>query len=82
LRNLPVYGSKKKIRNNKTLPSIKCSCGFEILLVHNVKVLSEAIESHVENHKQKVKNPKDSETEAERIRVYLVTQAIEKASKS
>jgi hypothetical protein len=45
-------------------------------------VLSEAIESHVENHKQKVKNHKDSETEAERIRVYLVTQAIEKASKS
>jgi len=29
-------------------------------------VFSEAIESHVENHKQKVKNPKDFEAEAER----------------
>ena len=64
--------AKEKNPQQQTLPSIKCSCRFEILLVHNVKVLSEAIESHVENHKQKVKNPKDSEAEAERIRVYLM----------
>jgi len=50
--------SKEKTNDKSALPSIKCSCGAEILLVHNVKLLSEAIEAHVEEHKQKVKEPK------------------------
>jgi hypothetical protein len=73
--------SKKKIGAGEHVPTIKCSCGFEILLVHSARVLSEAIESHVEDHKQKVKDPEVSEAEAERIRVDLITQAFEEACK-
>ena len=73
---------KKKIGNDKGLPVIKCSvCGEEILIVPNVKLMSAAIEAHVETHKQKMKDLKAWETEAERIRDDLITQVLEKASK-
>ena len=49
------------------------------MLVPNVKLMSEIIEAHVEKHKQKIKDPKAAE--AEHIRVDLVTQVLEKASK-
>ena len=44
--------------------------------------MSEAIEAHVETHKQKVKDPKEAEAEAERIRDDLIAQVLEKASKN
>ncbi|GEM_PF-5344898 len=55
---MPARGSKKKINITEDAPSIKCSCGFEILLVHNAHVVNAAIERHIESHMQKVKNPK------------------------
>ena len=60
---------------------IKCSCGVEILLVPNVKVMSNAIEAHVAKHTQKAKDPKTAEAEAEHIRDHLITQVLDKASK-
>ena len=78
---MSACNSKKKIGAGEHMATIKCSCGFEILLVHSALALSEAIESHVEDHKQKVKDPDVSEAEAERIRVDLITQAFEEASK-
>ena len=77
---MPAHDSKKKINVTEDVPSIKCSCGFEILLVHNVHVVNAAIERHIEIHMQKMENP-DSEAEAERLRVYLITQAFAEASK-
>jgi len=60
---------------------IKCSsCGAEILLVPNVKLIGEAIETHVEEHKLKVKNPAEADSEAELIRDDLITQVLKKAS--
>jgi hypothetical protein len=74
---------KKKVGADNGLPVIKCSvCGKEILLVPNVKLMSEAIEAHVETHRQKMKDPKAAETELERIRDNLIAQVLEKASKS
>jgi hypothetical protein len=52
----------------------------KIMLVSNAKLMSEAIESHVVTHKQKVKDPK--EAEAERARDYLIIQVLDKASKA
>jgi hypothetical protein len=60
---------------------IKCICGFELLLVPDVKKMSDAIEAHLEEHKQKIRNSKASEAETERIRDYLITQVFEEASK-
>lgn len=47
-----------------------------------VKLMSEAIEAHVPKHKQKVKDPKAAEAEAERISDDLITQVLDKASKA
>lgn len=83
LKMLSVHGFKKKIGGEKGLPKIKCaSCGAEIMLVPNVKLMSEVIEAHVEKHKQKIKDTKAAEAEAERIRDDLITQVLKKASKA
>jgi hypothetical protein len=85
MKQLPVGVSKKKSsekkRLKKRLPMIKCSCGEEILLVPNVKLMSKAIETHAAKHHQKVKEPKEAEAEAERIREHLIIQVLTKASK-
>ena len=75
--------NKKKVGDEKGLPVITCSvCGKEILLVPNVKLMSEAIDAHVENHRQKMKDAKADEKDLERIRDDLIAQVLEKASKS
>ncbi len=60
---------------------IRCVCGFEIMLIPDAKVMSDAIEAHMEEHKQKVADPKASQAEAERIGNYLISQVFEEASK-
>ena len=82
VRRLSVHIPKKKIGGKSGMSAIKCLCGGVILLVPNVKAMSEAIESHVAKHRQKVKDPKEAEAEAERIRDDLITKILEKASKS
>lgn len=82
VRHLSVRIPKKKIGDTSELSAIKCFCGAAILLVPNVKVMSEAIESHVAKHLQKVKDSKEAQVEAERIRDDLITKILEKASKS
>ena len=82
LRKLPAFESKKKIMTQKGLPVIKCSCGYEILLVPDIKVMSKAIEAHAKEHKQKVKDSKAAKAEAERIIDYLIEQVFDKASET
>ena len=77
-----VHVSKKKPNDNVGLSAIKCSCGAKILLVPNVKLMSEAIEAHVEEHKQKIKDPKEAEVEAENIRTDLIIKVLNKASEA
>ncbi len=64
-----------------SLPIIKCSCGSKILLVPSVKAMSQAIEAHVEEHKQKIENPAGSEEELERVRSELIEQVFNLASR-
>jgi hypothetical protein len=80
VKNLPTRIASKKSSSANKLPSIKCSsCGAEIVLVQNVKLVSEAVEAHVESHRSKIKNPIRSEAEAERIRDDLITQVFKTA---
>jgi hypothetical protein len=65
--------------SNLSLPMIKCCCGAEILLVPNVKLMSEAIEAHVEEHMKKAKSQKEAEAEAKRIGDFLLVQVLSKA---
>jgi hypothetical protein len=83
LTQLSVHGSKKKIGDGKGLPMIKCSaCGEKIMLVPNVKLMSQAIEVHVEKHKQKVKDPKAAQEIADFVSDDLITQVLKKASRT
>ena len=79
---MPGRIGKREVGNDKGLPVIKCSvCGEEIMIFPNVKLMSTAIEAHVEAHKQKVKDRKAAETEAEIVRDDLIAQVLERASK-
>jgi hypothetical protein len=79
---VPGRIGKREVGNDKGLPVIKCSvCGEEIMIFPNVKLMSAAIEAHVEAHKQKVKDRKAAEAEAELIRDDLIAQVLERASK-
>ena len=81
---MPSHIAKKKIGGDKGLPVIRCSCGDEIMLVPNVKLMGEAIEAHVVKHLQKVKNPKEAKAKAkaECIRDDLIKQVLDLASKA
>ncbi len=81
VRLVPII-RKKKIADNKGFPTIKCpSCGKEIVLIPNVKLMSETIEDHAEIHKEQVKGRKAREEEAECIKNDLIRQVLEKAAK-
>lgn len=80
---MSVHGSKKKIGGGKGLPMIKCSgCGEKIMLIPNVKLMSEAIEVHVEKHKQKVKDPKAAQEIVDCVSDDLIKQVLKKASRT
>lgn len=70
--------SKKRQYLHKTktkIPVIKCSCGTVILVVPDIKKMSDAIEKHVEEHVQKGKHSKNDAT-AEQIRENLIAQTL------
>ena len=73
---------KKKASKKAGLATIECSCRTVIMLVPNVKIMSAAIEAHVEEHIKRIKDRKEADAEAERVRDNLLTQILEKASKT
>ena len=80
---MPSHIAKKKINVYNGLPTIKCSfCGQEILLVPNVKLMSEAIEAHAIEHARKICEPKEAEAEAGRVLDSLIAKVLERASKT
>jgi hypothetical protein len=75
--------NRKKKAGEGGLPLIECFCGAKILLVPNVKRMSEAIELHVQEHIKKAKgSQKDVEAEAERVRDDLIVKVLSKASET
>jgi hypothetical protein len=76
---LPNAASRKKKISHTGIPLIKCSCGAEILLVPNVKLMSGAIEAHAQEHTKKIKGAKNAEAEAERVREELIAKVLNKA---
>ncbi len=79
---MSINESKKVVGSKAGLTTIRCSCGFEILLVPDVKVMSEAIEAHAEKHQKKAKDVKASKADAELITDHLIAQVFKKASKA
>ena len=80
---MPVRNSEKKINESPSLPIIRCSfCGQKILLVPNVKLMSEALEAHAIEHAKKIRDPKEAETEAGRILDSLIVKVLKRASRT
>lgn len=75
---MPPVSNKEKI-SEATLPVITCFCGTKILLLPDVKLMSKAIETHVEEHTKKIKDAKKAEEEAERVRDDLIAKVLQKA---
>ncbi len=71
--------SKKEKLSETALPVIRCFCGAKILLLPDVKLMSKAIEAHVEEHTKNIKETKKAEEEAERVRDDLITKVFDKA---
>jgi hypothetical protein len=76
---MPSPVAKKKKGEKKKLPTVKCLCGVEILLVPDVKIMSKALEAHVEEHKRRIKNAKEAEVEAQCIMDDLIEKVLSKA---
>ncbi len=81
-RSLPTIPKSEKKTDDDCLSSIKCLCGEIILVVPNVKLMSKAIETHVEKHMREVADPKEAEAISEHIRDDLIIQVLEKASQN
>ncbi len=75
---LPSRVSKKKT-TTANLPTIRCECGAEILLVPDVKLMGQAIEAHLQQHSTKTGNKQEAEAELERLRDDLIAQILFKA---
>ena len=60
------------------LPIIKCECGYEILLLPDLKAMDQAVQNHLLKHKNR--GTKDSN--AKRIECTLISQIFEKAAES
>lgn len=61
----------------RLLPVIKCECGQEILLLHDLKIVGEAIERHALEDKQKYDL---SQEETAALEENLIAQALKLAS--
>ena len=77
---MPNRVSKKRNTESKGLPIILCTCGAQILLVPNVKLMSQAIEAHALEHANKIEDPKEAEEEAKRVIDDLTVKVLTKAS--
>lgn len=64
------------------IPTIKCECGYEIMLVPDLKVMNKAIESHVAEHVKKQPDKAKAEREAKRIGELLIEQVLKKAAQT
>lgn len=67
----------KKTRKTSKLPIIKCICGFELLLLPDVKEMGQAIEEHALEHQHKYSL---TEEDTDTLKNTLIAQVFELAS--
>ena len=63
------------------LPTVKCKCGYEILLIPDIKAMSRAIENHLQDHEQKQTNQIKHGKEIEKLRDALIVHVLAQAKK-
>ena len=60
------------------MPVITCVCGYEILILPDLKIMGQVIEKHVLEHK----NKGATDSEADEIELELIAQLLDKVSES
>jgi hypothetical protein len=67
-----------KVHKNSSsgLPVIKCKCGFEILVLSDLKAMSQAIDKHILEHK----NRGATDDEVKRMELDLIAQVLSYAA--
>ena len=61
------------------LPIIRCTCGYELLLLTDAEVMGQSIEKHILDHKKKYRLTQE---QTERLEDYLIAQAFKLAPKN
>ena len=70
------------MKKPKSMVKIICECGYEILLLPDVKAMGKAIDDHVGVHFHNLKERSCTTVEAERLRDALIAQVLRLASQS
>jgi hypothetical protein len=68
-------------KHENQLPTLRCLCGAEILVVPDLKALSQAIENHLSEH-VKTSVSKDKAVAIGVLEQYLIEQVLTVASKT
>ncbi len=76
----PKKNLRKKSAAKITRQLIRCECGFEILLIPDLKKLAKAIEEHAAEHVKQENDPVKAALEKERILDDLTAQALRGAA--
>ena len=64
----------------KTLPTIKCICGAEILVISDLKAMSTAIRNHLFEHRRAEKDQKKAAVEWALAEQFFIEQLFDYAS--
>ncbi len=78
MRKDELVGKDRKLAER--LPTIKCICGAQILLLPDLKVMNHAIEFHVAYHRKKEKDPNKKIAKTTHIRQALIKQLLERTA--
>jgi len=72
---------RKLAKHKKQLPSLRCLCDAEILVVPDLKAIDQAIKNHLSEH-EKTSVSKDKAVEIGVLEQYLIEQVLIVASKT
>jgi hypothetical protein len=65
-----------KAPTNKPLAVITCECGKEILIVPDLKAMSQALNAHIHEHCKNLSDPQKADSEANRLLDMLTASLI------
>jgi hypothetical protein len=72
------HRKSKSAAHTKIMPTVRCVCGSEILVVPDLKAMNRAIKNHVAEHKQ----AHDSSDRLDSLVGFLTEQVLTAASKT
>jgi hypothetical protein len=58
------------------MPTVKCLCGFQILVVPDLKAMNQAIERHIKEHAKISESSEKKRALAGNLRQYLIGQIL------